>query len=84
MTRDKTYNGFLISILFDPTGSYWFVVTTNLTDHNNGIGFRIVHQQFNSIFCWRSNDWVSTNANGSRDTQSGFYNLISRFVSKCT
>ena len=73
---NETYYWFFISMLFNPTGRNGFIITSDLSNHNDGISFRIIHQQFNRIFGWRTYDWVSSNAYGCGYTQTGLYNLI--------
>ncbi len=63
---------------------FFFCVTTDLTNHENGFGLvvRFVHLQ--QIDKRSSNDWVTTQANAGRLPETGASGLPNGFISQRT
>src|SRR5690606_27696226 len=80
LTSDETYYWFS-HIIFQPLSCFRFHITANLTNHDDTVSFRVVHQHFYSFFGSSTNDRVTTNTNCGRNTKTCFYHLVCSFIS---
>src|SRR5690606_19935566 len=84
LSCNKSYNRLFVTIFPDPTGCFRFVVTSDLTDHDNGICLGIFHQQLNGLLGRSTDDRVAPDTDGGGNAQTSFRDLVSRFIGKRT
>src|SRR5690606_17798897 len=60
LSGDKTYNRFFRTAFFVPSSCFCFQLTTDLTDHYDRLGIRVVDEKFQCFFGGSSDDRVSS------------------------
>src|SRR3990167_6309663 len=70
----------LLYVVLAPLGGFGLVRATDLTDHDDGVGFRIVVEGLHHVDVLQTVDRVATDADGARLAQTQFGQLRHGFV----
>ena len=66
-TCNETYYRFVLGIvLADPISSHLFVLSSNLTDHNDSLSLRVLHEALKNVNEVGSIEWITTNSYDGR------------------
>ena len=65
LSGNEAHDRLFITICFYPVGGFGFHASSDLTDHHNGIGVRVVHEKLHGIARRGADDGVSTDSDGS-------------------
>ena len=80
LSSNESYNWLFVACFANPACGFSLVISSNLADHDDGIRFWIVHQQFHCLLGRSSDNWISSNTNGGRNTKTSFCYLIRSLV----
>ena len=82
-TCNETYD-WLFHIGFAPACGFCFVWATDFTDHDDGVGIRVVVEHAHDVDVLQAVDGVATNTDSARLAQANFSQLRDCLISQCT